>query len=86
MDLAAPGVPDALAGLRELPGGDRLASIRHPVLAEPDPDWLARPAVLRGLAAVAAAGLAYDVVGAPRHLHQAAAAASRQAPPADVRA
>jgi L-fuconolactonase len=76
-DLTAPGVADVLAGLRELPGGDRLASIRHPVLIEPDPDWLARPDVLRGLAAVAAAGLAYDIVGEPRHLPAAVIAATR---------
>jgi L-fuconolactonase len=77
VDLTAPDVADVLAGLRELPGGDRLAAIRHPVLIEPDPDWLVRPAVLRGLAAVAAAGLAYDVVGEPRHLPAAADAAGR---------
>jgi L-fuconolactonase len=76
-DLTAPGIADAVAALRELPGGDRLAGIRHPVLIEPDPDWLARPDVLRGLAAVAAAGLAYDIVGAPRHLPAAVAAATR---------
>jgi L-fuconolactonase len=78
-DLTAPDVADVLAGLRELSGGDRLSGIRHPVLIEPDPDWLARPAVLRGLAAVAAAGLAYDVVGEPRHL-PAAVTAARQLP------
>ena len=77
VDLTAPDVADVLTRLRELPGGDRLAAIRHPVLIEPDPDWLARPAVLRGLAAVAAAGLAYDVVGEPRHLPAAVAAAGR---------
>jgi L-fuconolactonase len=77
VDLTAPDVTGALAGLRELPGGDRLAAIRHPVLIEPDPDWLARRAVLRGLAAVAAAGLAFDVVGEPRHLPAAAIAAER---------
>ena len=77
VDLTAPDVADAVARLRELPGGDRLAAIRHPVLTEPDPGWLARPAVLRGLAAVAAAGLAYDVVGEPRHLAAAVAAAAR---------
>src|SRR5215469_274019 len=76
VDLTAPDVADVLTRLRELPGGDRLAAIRHPVLIEPDPDWLARPAVLRGLAAVAAAGLAYDVVGEPRHLAAAATAAA----------
>jgi len=76
-DLTAPDVADVLAALRELPGGDRLAGIRHPVLVEPDPEWLARPGVLRGLAAVAAAGLAYDIVGEPRHLPAAATAATR---------
>jgi len=76
-DLTAPDVADALARLRGLPGGERLSGIRHPVLIEPDADWLARPDVLRGLAAVAAAGLAYDVVGEPRHLPAAVTAARR---------
>jgi L-fucono-1,5-lactonase len=79
VDLTAPDIADVLAELRGLPGGDRLSGIRHPVLIEPDPDWLARPAVLRGLAAVAGAGLAYDVVGEPRHL-PAAVTAARQTP------
>jgi L-fuconolactonase len=76
VDLEAPGVGDALAALRGLPGGEFLAGIRHPVLIEPDPDWLARPAVLHGLAAVAAAGLVFDVVCEPRHLPAAVAAAA----------
>jgi len=75
VDLEAPGAADALGALRELAGGDFLVGIRHPVLVEPDPDWLIRPAVLRGLADVAAAGLTYDVVLAPRHLRGAVAAA-----------
>ena len=77
VDLQAPDVADSLAALRGLPGGAHLAGIRHPVLVEPDAGWLARPAVLRGLAAVAAAGLAFDVVGEPRHL---AAEAARGVP------
>jgi L-fuconolactonase len=61
-DLEAPQIGDVLAELRERPGGDLLRGIRHPVLVENDPDWLRRPAVLAGLAAVAAAGLCYDIV------------------------
>ncbi|HTS99371.1 MAG TPA: amidohydrolase family protein [Streptosporangiaceae bacterium] len=75
VDLEAPGVTDALGALREVPGAGLLVGIRHPVLSEPDRDWLARPAVLRGLAAVAAAGLTYDVVVMPAHLPAAVTAA-----------
>jgi len=75
VDLEAPGAADAIGALGELPGGALLVGIRHPVLVEPDPDWLIRPAVLRGLADVAAAGLTFDVVSAPRHLRAAVAAA-----------
>jgi L-fuconolactonase len=75
VDLQAPDTADAIAALRELPGGDLLVGIRHPVLIEPDPDWLTRPAVLRGLADIAAAGLVYDVVTMPTHLQAAVAAA-----------
>jgi L-fuconolactonase len=76
VDLTAAGVADALAALRELPGARYLTAIRHPLLVEPDPDWLARPAVLRGLAAVAEAGLAFDIVGHPFQLPAAVRAAA----------
>jgi len=76
VDLEAPGTAEAIAALRELPGGGRLAGIRHPVLTESDPDWLARPPVLRGLAAVAEAGLCYDVVVMPGQLRGAVVAAA----------
>ena len=76
VDLASPGATDALAALRELPGGGYLAGIRHPVLVETDAQWLARPQVLRGLAAVADAGLAYDIVCLPSHLPAAVTAAT----------
>ncbi|MFF3749408.1 amidohydrolase family protein [Streptomyces sp. NPDC002018] len=74
-DLTAPGVADTLAALRELPGGDRLVGIRHQVQGEPDPRWLLRPDVQRGLAAVAEEGLAYDLVVLPHQLPAAAEAA-----------
>ncbi|WP_371651597.1 MULTISPECIES: amidohydrolase [unclassified Streptomyces] len=67
-DLTAPGVADELARLRELPGGERLVGIRHQVQGERDPEWLLRPDVSRGLAAVAAARLAYDLVVLPHQL------------------
>jgi L-fuconolactonase len=62
VDLTAPDVADALAALRERPGGDRLVGIRHQVQEEPDPEWLLRADVRRGLAAVARAGLVYDLL------------------------
>jgi L-fuconolactonase len=62
VDLCTPGVKDRVAFLQELPGGDRLVGIRHQVQEEPDPRWLCRPDVRRGLQAVAAAGLVYDLV------------------------
>lgn len=76
-DLTAPDIADTLAALRELPGGDRLVGIRHQVQGEPDPEWLLRPDVLRGLAAVACAGLVYDLVVLPHQLPAAAEAAAR---------
>jgi L-fuconolactonase len=76
VDLEAPDVANAIAALRQLPGGGRLVGIRHTVLTEPDPGWLARPAVLRGLAAVADVGLVYDVVAAGQQLRAAVAAAA----------
>lgn len=78
-DLAAPSVADAVAGLRARPGGSFLCGIRHPLLTEPDPGWLARPEVLRGLAALAAAGLCFDLVLRPDQL-TAAAGAARSVP------
>jgi L-fuconolactonase len=75
-DLTAAGVADALDDLRALPGGEYLAGLRHPLLTEPDADWLGRPDVRRGLAAVAAAGLAFDLVLPPGQLPGAVRAAA----------
>ncbi|MDO0938525.1 amidohydrolase family protein [Streptomyces sp. DG2A-72] len=75
-DLTRPDVADELARLRELPGGDHLKGIRHQVQGEPDPEWLLRPDVRRGLAAVADAGLVYDLVVLPHQLPACAKAAA----------
>jgi L-fuconolactonase len=61
-DLTAPDLADRIAALKDRPGGGKLVSLRHQIQSEPDPDWLTRPDVLRGLAAVARAGLVYDLV------------------------
>lgn len=68
LDLADPEIDAAIARLRTLPGGDRLVGIRHQVHDEPDPDWLRRNDVRRGIAAVGAAGLAYDLLVRAREL------------------
>jgi len=74
-DLTRPDVADQIAAYRELPGGGRLAGVRHPMLAEPDPDWLARPAVREGLRQLAAAGLCFDLTVFARQLPLSAATA-----------
>ncbi|MGP3991708.1 amidohydrolase family protein [Streptomyces sp. 3N207] len=75
-DLTAPGIADELARLAALPGGDQLRGIRHQVQAEPDPQWLTRPEVLRGLRAIEAADLVYDLVVLPHQLPAAIEAAN----------
>ncbi len=67
-DLTDPGVGEVLAELAAGPGGDRLVGLRHQVQDEPDPRWLDREDARRGLAAVADAGLVYDLLVTPREL------------------
>jgi L-fuconolactonase len=77
VDLAAPDVAGELAALRQAPGGATLVGIRHQVHDEPDPRWLLREEVLRGLAAVADAGLSFDLLVRERELPAARAAVER---------
>ena len=79
VDLTAPDVADAIAALRAAPGGHALVGIRHQAQDEPDPKWLVRPDVVRGIAAVAAAGLTYDVLVQPAQ-HDAAVALADSVP------
>lgn len=72
VDLTRADVADTLATLRAGDGGDHLVGIRHLVQSEPDPAWLLHPEVRAGIAAVGAAGLAYDLLIMPEHLAVAA--------------
>ncbi|MGW2418723.1 amidohydrolase family protein [Streptomyces sp. NPDC001709] len=74
-DLTRPDVAEELARLRRLPGGAYLKGIRHQVQSEPDPEWLLRPDVRRGLTALADAGLVHDLVVLPHQLPACAEAA-----------
>lgn len=76
-DLTRADIADELDRLRALPGGRYLKGVRHQVQGEADPRWLLRPEVRRGLAAVADAGLVYDLVVVPRQLPACAEAAAR---------
>jgi L-fuconolactonase len=69
--------PDAAGALARLAGGT-LVGIRHQVHDEPDPAWLLRPDVQRGIAAVGEAGLAYDLLVRPAELPAAIETARRQ--------
>ncbi len=67
-DLARPDLAEVIAGLRAGPGGGSLVGLGHRVEDEDDPGWLARPDVRRGLATLAAGGLAFDVAVRTREL------------------
>ena len=59
-------------------GEPAFVGIRHLVNVEPDPDWIIRPDVLKGLQVVAARGLTFDYVGIlPRHLEHVPLVAQR---------
>ena len=75
-DLTSPAIADELAKLKSGPGGEYLVGIRHQVQSEPDPDWLRRPDVIRGLGQIAEAGLCYDLLVLPHQLAAACFAAA----------
>ena len=68
VDLSAPDVGSELDALLAGPGGKWLVGIRHQVHDEADPRWLCRPDVRRGLQAVQARGLVYDLLIRPREM------------------
>jgi L-fuconolactonase len=65
--LAHPAEVDRL--LEACAAEPALVGARHLINVEPDPDWIIRPDVLKGLRVLAARGLTFDYVGIlPRHL------------------
>ncbi|MBA2813295.1 amidohydrolase family protein [Streptomyces sp. KM273126] len=76
-DLTSPAIGDVLDALRDGPGGGYLRALRHLVQGEPDPEWLQRPPVERGLRAVQERGLGYDVLIRDHQLPQAIRLAER---------
>jgi L-fuconolactonase len=77
VDLTDPDVAGRLAALRSGEGGEWLVGVRHQVQGESDPEWLLRPDVLHGLAAVARAGLVYELLVTHDQLPQAVAVVDR---------
>lgn len=69
---------EAAPVLEQYAADPRVVGIRHLIHDDPDPDWLLRDDVARGLDLVQAAGLAYDVVAVlPRHLEHVPVLARR---------
>jgi L-fuconolactonase len=75
VDLTALSVADTIDAMRAGPGGRQLLGVRHQVHDEPDPDWLLRSDVARGLSALEAAGLTYDLLIREREMPAALAVA-----------
>jgi L-fuconolactonase len=65
VDLTDPGVPFVLDELQKYP---KFKGVRHIVHDEPDPRWLLRSDVLRGLKELARRGIPYDLLLRPVHL------------------
>ena len=68
VDLTDPGAGDMIDELRSGRGGHHLAGIRHQVQDEPDPDWLLRPDVRRGLQVLRDKGLRYELLVNPTQM------------------
>jgi L-fuconolactonase len=71
VDLTRPSVADDLAKLAAGTGGEFQRGIRHQVQGEPDPRWLCRDDVQRGLQSVFAAGLLYELLVLPHQIQAA---------------
>lgn len=77
VDLTAGNVADQLAVLRSAPGGELLVGLRHDATSEPDPRWLAHPAVDANIRLAGEFGLAFDLEITTREIEAAAELAGR---------
>lgn len=68
VDVTAPDMSESLAALLAHPHAEHLRAIRAQVQAHPDPRWVCREDVRRGLGAIADAGLLVEVVTLPAQL------------------
>jgi L-fuconolactonase len=74
VDLQSPQVEEQVAAFASHP---KFKGVRHLVESEPADDWLAQREVLRGLDALAAHDIAYDLLVHTRHLRHALTVAER---------
>jgi L-fuconolactonase len=77
VDLTADDVGDRLDALLTQPGGPFLRGIRHQVHDEPDLEWITRADVRRGIEAVGARNLVYELLLRPEHLAAAMTTVNR---------
>ena len=68
VDLKSPTVAGDLSELLHRSDGRYLVGVRHKLHDEPDPNWILREDVQRGVAAVRDAGIAFDLLIRPREL------------------
>ncbi|MCP3800023.1 amidohydrolase family protein [Allokutzneria sp. A3M-2-11 16] len=68
VDLTTPDVGDRIKSYLDGHGGSWLRGIRHQVQGEPDPRWLCRSDVRRGLSAVSDNGLVYELLTLPHQI------------------
>ncbi len=76
VDLTNPDIDQTLRSLKDRPDGHYLVGIRHQVHDERDIDYLRRGSVQRGISAIGAAGLVYDLLLKPPYIDAAVACAS----------
>lgn len=77
VDLTSARVGQDLAALRSPASGRYLVGVRHKLHDEPDPEWILRPDVRRGLRAVQESGIVFEFLVRPRELPACLEAARR---------